>query len=45
LTIAEQPRIEFADLVAGELDEQALTRAARRDAVNAVLWANDPAPF
>ena len=45
LVIAENTRIEFADLVAGELDEEALTRAVRRDAVNAVLWANDPAPF
>jgi len=45
LAIAEETRIEFADLVAGELDEDALTRAAQRDAVNAVLWANDPAPF
>jgi hypothetical protein len=34
-----------AAMLAGELDEEALTRAARRAAVNAVLYAANPAPF
>jgi len=46
LTIAENTRIELADLVASEYDDEALARAAaRRAAVAAVLTAADPAPF
>ena len=46
LTIAEDTRIELADLVASEFDDDALAlTAARRTAVDAVLCAADPAPF
>ena len=46
LAIAEDTRIDYADLVASEHDDDALTlAAARRTAINAVLYAADPAPF
>jgi len=46
LAIAETTRIELADLVASEHDNDAYAlTAARRTAVNAVLYAADPAPF
>ena len=46
LAIAETTRIELADLVASEFDDDALTlAAARRTAIDAVLYAADPAPF
>jgi len=56
LAIAEDTRIELADLVASEFDDEAFARAAERDhvqrqnaarrtAVAAVLRAADPAPF
>jgi hypothetical protein len=46
LAIAETTRIDLADLVAAEHDDAALTLAeARRNAVNAILYAADPAPF
>jgi hypothetical protein len=46
LAIAEDTRIDLADLVASELDESALTLAeARQAAVDAVLYAASPAPF
>ncbi len=46
LTIAETTRIELADLVATEHDNDAhALTAARRAAVNAVLYAAHPAPF
>ncbi len=46
LAIAETTRIELADLVASEHDDQALTLAtARRNAVNTVLYNANPAPF
>jgi len=46
LTIAENTRIELADFVASEYDDEALAQAAaRRAAVAAVLTAADPAPF
>jgi hypothetical protein len=45
LATAETTRIEHADLIASELDEDALTRAAQRNAINAVLYVADPAPF
>ncbi|HEY8789029.1 MAG TPA: hypothetical protein VIM10_07860, partial [Actinopolymorphaceae bacterium] len=46
LAIAEDTRIELADLVASEFDDDAFAlAAARRTAVDAVLCAADPAPF
>jgi len=46
LAIAEETRIDLADLVASEHDEAALTEAeARRAAIDAVLYAANPAPF
>jgi len=46
LTIAETTRIELADLVATEHDNDAhALTAARRAAINAVLYAAHPAPF
>jgi len=46
LAIAENTRIESADLVASEHDDEALAlAAARQAAVDAILSAADPAPF
>jgi hypothetical protein len=45
LATAETTRIDLADLVADEHDDHALTQAARKAAVDAVLYAANPAPF